>query len=285
MDAGAPRRGPQPGDRRGGGGAPGRHEDLRRDARRVHRPISRAIAIGNVSLTQGANHINADRAEFDTETGFGTFFNASGSASIADRVSRDLFGGQEPDVYFYGETIERIGQRRYKVTRGGFTTCVQPTPRWQLVTGSVVLNLDHYAFARNTLLKVKGVPVLYLPGAVLPDQQGGPRDRLPDAGLRHRDDHGLHAEQRLLLGDLAEPGPDGACTTGSPDRARRSAREYRYVRGAGSDGNARFRFLSEHERSYAYGGVTQSYAPRRSYELTASVAQALPWRLTRARAT
>jgi LPS-assembly protein len=40
---------------------------------------------------------------------------------------------------------------------------VQPTPRWEVVSRSVVLNLDDYAFARNMVLRVKGVPVLYLP--------------------------------------------------------------------------------------------------------------------------
>jgi len=238
----------------------------------------RAIAMGNVSLTQGANHINADRAEFNTETGFGTFFNASGSASIADRVSRDLFGGQEPDVYFYGESIERIGQRKYKVTRGGFTTCVQPTPRWQLVTGSVVLNLDHYAFARNTLLKVKGVPVLYLPALYYPINK---EDRatgflMPVYGTGTITGFTLSNAFFWAISRSQD-------LTVMHDWFTRSGQavgtEYRYVRGAGSDGNARFRFLSEHERSYAYGGVTQSYAPRRSYELTASVAQALPWRM------
>ena len=50
------------------------------------------------------------------------------------RVDRSLFGAQEPDVYFYGETIEKLGPRTYKITKGGFTTCVQPTPRWEMVS-------------------------------------------------------------------------------------------------------------------------------------------------------
>jgi hypothetical protein len=40
------------------------------------------------------------------------------------------FGNQDPDVYFYGDMIEKISARSYRLTRGGFTTCVQPTPRW-----------------------------------------------------------------------------------------------------------------------------------------------------------
>ena len=40
--------------------------------------------------------------------------------------------GQETIVYFFGETIEKIGPKKYQIIKGGFTTCVQPTPRWDL---------------------------------------------------------------------------------------------------------------------------------------------------------
>ena len=83
--------------------------------------------------------------------------------SLGAQADRRQFGNQEADVYFYGEAIEKLGPRRYRLTRGGFTTCVQPTPRWEVTSGSVTLNLNDYAVARNTILRVKGVPVLYLP--------------------------------------------------------------------------------------------------------------------------
>ena len=72
------------------------------------------------------------RADFDTKTRTGTFFNAFGSASVSDKVDKSFFGNQEPDAFFYGETIEKIGVDRYRVPKGGFTTCVQPTPRWEV---------------------------------------------------------------------------------------------------------------------------------------------------------
>ena len=41
----------------------------------------------------------------------GTFHHAFGSASVSDRVDRSFFGAQEPDAFFYGETIEKLGRR------------------------------------------------------------------------------------------------------------------------------------------------------------------------------
>jgi len=42
----------------------------------------RAIARGNVVVTQGANRIAADHADFNTKTQLGTFYQASGIATV-----------------------------------------------------------------------------------------------------------------------------------------------------------------------------------------------------------
>src|SRR5262249_14778760 len=124
---------------------------------------NRIVASGNVVFTDADGRISAERAEFDTNTGIGTFYDASGIMSLGPKEGANVaaFGGQDPDVYFYGEKLDKLGPRKYRVTRGGFTTCVQPTPRWEVTSDSVILNLDDYAFARNTLLRVKGVPLMY----------------------------------------------------------------------------------------------------------------------------
>ena len=81
-----------------------------------------------------------------------------------------MFGALEPDVYFYGELLEKVGEDRYKITKGGFTTCVQPTPRWELVAGSASINVGDYAILRNAVMRVKDVPVFYLPIIYYPIQ-------------------------------------------------------------------------------------------------------------------
>ncbi len=80
-----------------------------------------------------------------------------------------MFGTLEPDVYFYGETIEKIGADKYRITKGGFTTCVQPTPRWDIVSGSATINLDDYVILRNAVDPGEGRAGVLPAGAVLPD--------------------------------------------------------------------------------------------------------------------
>ena len=66
-------------------------------------------------------------------------------------------------MQFFGETLEKTGEDTYIITKGGFTSCVQANPRWEMTSGSLKLRVDHYALLRNMFLKVKGVPAIYLP--------------------------------------------------------------------------------------------------------------------------
>ncbi len=130
------------------------------------------IAIGNVVFSTPSARISADSVTFNTKTRMGTFVNASGIAQLGERGQRNqsMFGTLEPDVYFAGATIEKIGIDKYRITKGGFTTCVQPTPRWEIVSGTATLNLDDYVMMRNAIVHVKDVPVFYLPLLYYPIQ-------------------------------------------------------------------------------------------------------------------
>src|SRR5439155_2670262 len=86
---------------------------------------ARLIATGNVVYAQGNNRIAAERAEFNTDTRLGTFYHATGIATLqppkqAPRPGAPLapppVAGQETDVYFYGDTVEKIGPKKYKIT-------------------------------------------------------------------------------------------------------------------------------------------------------------------------
>ena len=131
------------------------------------------VANKNVVFQTPTARISADRVVFNTKTRVGTFENALGIAALGERGQRNLsmFGGIEPDVYFYGQTIEKLGVDKYRISKGWFTTCVQPTPRWEIVSNSATLRLDHYATLKNAVVTVKDVPVFYLPMLYYPIQK------------------------------------------------------------------------------------------------------------------
>ncbi len=77
-------------------------------------------------------------------------------------------------MYFFGETVEKIGPKKYKIKNGGFTTCVQPTPRWNLSANE--RRAEHRLTTRcssNAIFNVKDVPLLYLPVLYYPTKEEG----------------------------------------------------------------------------------------------------------------
>jgi LPS-assembly protein len=157
----------------GEAGTPNAGQKFFADALKMNVKTGELIADGNVVFQTPTARISADSVVFNTKTQLGTFNNAVGIAALGERGQRNLsmFGTLEPDVYFAGATIEKIGSDKYRITKGGFTTCVQPTPRWEIVSGSATLNLDDYVVMRNAVVRVKDVPVFYLPLLYYPIQE------------------------------------------------------------------------------------------------------------------
>ena len=242
----------------------------------LYEDTNRVVASGNVVFTNADGRISAERVEFNTGTGIGTFYDASGIMSIgaATGANAAAFGGQEPDVYFYGAKLEKIGLRKYRITNGGFTTCVQPTPRWEVTSGSVVLNLDEYAIARNTLLKVKGVPMFYLPLLYYPIQksQRATGFLLPTYGTSTLRGQSISNAFFWAINRSQDATffHDWFTHTGMGEGS-----EYRYIAGLQSAGNVRLYRFVQHETQYTQSGTTSTLPAKTSYEFTGAVTQAL----------
>jgi LPS-assembly protein len=246
----------------------------------------RLVLNGNVLLSQGANRISADRADFSVDTKIGTFYNASGIATIQPPKPQPPRPGvtqiappsnQPTDVYFFGDTVEKIAPRKYRITNGGFSTCVQPTPRWDLHADTVILNVDHYTVLKQAVLTVKGVPMLYVPWLYYPTKKD---DRatgflLPTYGASTLRGQQLHnaffwAIDRSQDATIAHEwySKVGQGVSG----------EYRYNFGGGDDGNIVTHYLDQHESTYtASDGSTQTLPASKSYDIRGGLNQALPY--------
>src|SRR6185503_9403453 len=87
-------------------------------------------AKGHILVIQDGLRVTAERAEMDRKTHLGTFYKAAGTARLTD---------------------------------GWFSTCVQANPRWDFRGSSGTVTLNKRMLLRNAVLRVKGVPVMYLP--------------------------------------------------------------------------------------------------------------------------
>src|SRR5262245_7485159 len=243
----------------------------------------RVVATGEVLFVQGGNRINAERLEFDTKTRTGIFYNAAGSVTLMEKVDRSLFGTQEPDAYFRGDEIHKVGPNRYKIVRGAFTTCVQPTPRWEMVAGSVSFTVNDHAFLTNSVLKVKGVPLMYLPIFYYPIEED---DRstgflIPIYGTSRIAGQSLSNAFFWAINRSSDATfmHDWYSKTGQGVSG-----EYRYQLGGGNQGITAVHLLDEHELTVTNAdGTTFVQPPKRNYNVTGSLSQRLS-RALRARA-
>ena len=157
---------------------------------------------------------------------------------------------------------------------------MQPTPRWELHAGTIVLNIDHYTLLRNAIFSVKGVPMLYTPILYYPTKKD---DRatgflIPTYGSSTLRGHSIHnaffwavdrSQDLTFLHDWYSKTGQGV---GS---------EYRYNFGNASNGNIRGSFLNEHDATYVLddGSEPISQPGSRSYEIHGGANQALPGNL------
>ncbi len=236
------------------------------------------IASGNVVFQTPTAQISADSVVFNTKTKMGTFTTASGIASLGEErgnENRSMFGALEPDVYFYGNEIEKVGTDKYRIRKGGFTTCVQPTPRWEIVSGSATVNLDDYVVLRNAVIQVKDVPVFYLPLLYYPIQED---DRatgflMPQWGTS------------LAMGNTIGNAFFWAINRSQDatffhdwmfSRGNGVGAEYRYVLAPQAQGDLRYYWLDENEA--IVNGQTRN--PRQSTKITGNLSQNLPFGLS-----
>ena len=234
-------------------------------------------ARGNVVFKTPTTQISAERVTFNTKTRLGTFEQASGIAQLGDRAVRDrsMFGTMEPDIYFHGETIEKIGPDKYRLRHGAFTTCVQPTPRWEIVSGNATINLHDYAMLSNAVIRVKDVPVFDLPMLYYPIQDD---DRatgilIPTYGASLARGQSIsnaffwainRSQDATFFHDWLFSRGNGVGT------------EYRYVLAPQAQGSFLYYYLNENAAEI--NGRKQP--PRRSTQITGGLSQGLPFRLS-----
>ena len=107
------------------------------------------LAEGNVVAQSEGQVIRAERVRFNLETGRATVENASGMLS--------------PSIFFEAATLERQQTDRYSLTKGRLTACTQPNPRWSFGVSRATVETGDHLDLWNAVVRVKSVPILYVP--------------------------------------------------------------------------------------------------------------------------
>lgn len=122
-----------------------------------------AYARGHVRLEHFATGdiLNADHAEYNLKTEEGKFYAVEGTSPAKILTSPGVLTTTNP-FYFKAAWADRI-KNRYVLHHGFVTDCTIPKPWWTFSAPVFDIIPGDRAIARNTILRVKRLPVLYLP--------------------------------------------------------------------------------------------------------------------------
>src|SRR5581483_249918 len=103
--------------------------------------------------------VTADRAEINSVTKQGVFYNATGFTNR----TRD---GQS--LYFTAGKIEKTGETTYVLYDTTVTSCLNAIPTWSFKTKKTTIKVNDRAYLSGAAFRLKGVPLLYLPFGSIP---------------------------------------------------------------------------------------------------------------------
>jgi LPS-assembly protein len=142
------------------------------------------IAEGQVEIRQGERRLSADRIEVNENTKI-----ARVKGHVVLVLGEDIFSGEEGQFnlatrcgemkgarlflhknHFHVDSplLRKTGDHTYYAEQAKVTTCDADRPIWTFSAHELNVQLEGYATGRSGFMTLAGVPVLYLPVAVLP---------------------------------------------------------------------------------------------------------------------
>lgn len=117
------------------------------------------IAQGRVSMASNTTVISGERLEFNLKDRTGVLF--------------DTYGQMSPTVRYKTDKLTQVDNFNLTFDKIEFTTCTQCTPRWKITCKKGRLKKEKYIVMKNAVLKIKNIPIFYLPYIKYPLKNDG----------------------------------------------------------------------------------------------------------------
>ncbi|HKI85285.1 MAG TPA: LPS assembly protein LptD, partial [Thermoanaerobaculia bacterium] len=132
------------------------YKDLKVTADRMEVDLTHKVvkASGHVIVDQGPKRLTGTTLVYDLDAETGKLTDATAFV--------------QPDMYFSGAVIEKLGKDRYAVKHGVFTSCSGASPSWSFHLGWARVDVGAYAHIRNAAVYAKKLPVFYTPYLLWP---------------------------------------------------------------------------------------------------------------------
>jgi LPS-assembly protein len=149
-------------------------------------------AEGGVEIIRGVQWLKGTRGEFQLNDRTGHIENAEGYT--------------DEQLFVRAKVLFKTGPDTFRAQGANLTSCTDPVPKWSFSSPSSIVRADSWATIKHPVLKIKNVPVFYLPLVTFPT---GKKERssglmIPSYGRSELKGHRFTQPLYLTLGRSAD---------------------------------------------------------------------------------
>src|SRR5215469_12960367 len=147
---------------------------LRADTITYDKASGDVTAEGHISFDGGPHdmHITASHGTYNIHAQTGKFYDVSGTTGARFKGRNVTLTSSNP-LAFSGKIVEKTSEDVYVIHNGMVTSCELPHPKWTFNASKIVIVVGNSAHIYNTVFRLKGVPIIYLPFAAPPVERVG----------------------------------------------------------------------------------------------------------------
>src|SRR5215472_17174788 len=147
---------------------------LRADTITYDKSSGDVAAEGHISFDGGPHdmHITASHGTYNIHSQTGKFYDVAGTTGARFRGRNVTLTSSNP-LAFSGKIVDKTDEDVYVIHNGMVTSCELPHPKWTFNASKIVIVVGNSAHIYNTVFRLKGVPIIYLPFAAPPAERVG----------------------------------------------------------------------------------------------------------------
>jgi len=213
---------------------------LKGDHAQLNMATKDLVAWGNIVLREGEDVLECERLEINIDTRLGKIYQAR------------LFL-KDQNFHITSKEGEKLGENRYRIREGSFTTCDAARPPWKFTVKELEVTVEGYGIAKGPTFYLQGIPSLYLPWGFFPvkrERQTG--FLLPRVGYSKK--YGPEIKNAFFWA-IAKDMDATLYLDYLGKRGFKEGLEYRYAFTPEARGEATFRFIDDqifHRNRYAF---------------------------------
>ncbi len=206
---------------------------LKSDHAQLNMVTKEMVAWGNVIVREGEDVVECERLEINVDTRLG-------------KIEQAKLFLKDQNFHITGREAEKLGENRYRVRQGSFTTCDAERPPWKFSVKEMEVDLEGYGKAKGPIFYLEDIPVLYFPIGIFPvrkERQTG--FLLPEVGYSRT--YGPEAKTAFYWAISKDMDATLYADRLGDHRGRgfKEGVEYRYALTKGTEGKANVYFIDD----------------------------------------